>query len=91
MACRFGGEEFVLIMPEASPGVVKERAEDIRRGFAKLKVFHRGQEIESVTVSLGIAMFPGDGDSGQDVLRAADDAMYQAKAQGRNRVVVAQR
>jgi diguanylate cyclase (GGDEF)-like protein len=91
VACRYGGEEFVVILPEASPEVVKERAEDIRRGFSHLQVFHRGQVIESVTVSLGIAMFPTDGATGQDVLRAADDAMYQAKAQGRNRVVVAQR
>jgi diguanylate cyclase (GGDEF)-like protein/PAS domain S-box-containing protein len=90
VACRYGGEEFVLILPEASIEVVKQRAEDIRRGFPKLQIFYRGRVIESVTVSLGIAMFPDDGDTGQDVLRAADDAMYQAKAQGRNRVVVAE-
>jgi diguanylate cyclase (GGDEF)-like protein/PAS domain S-box-containing protein len=90
VACRYGGEEFVLILPEASRKIVKERAEDIRQGCAKLQVFHRGRIIESITVSLGIAMFPEDGGTGQDVLRAADDAMYQAKAQGRNRVVMAQ-
>jgi diguanylate cyclase (GGDEF)-like protein/PAS domain S-box-containing protein len=91
VACRYGGEEFVVILPEASAEVVKERAEEIRRGFSQLQVFHRGQVIESVTVSLGIALFPADGATGQDVLRAADDAMYQAKAQGHNRVEVAQR
>lgn len=90
VACRYGGEEFVVILPEASPEVVKERAEGIREGFSHLRVFHRDHVIESVTVSLGIAMFPADGATGQDVLRAADDAMYQAKALGRNRVVVAQ-
>lgn len=89
VACRYGGEEFVLILPEASREVVMERAEDIREGFRKLQVFHRGRVIESVTISLGVAMFPEDGASGQDVLRAADDALYQAKAQGRNQVVAA--
>ena len=51
---------------------------------------HRGQVLESVTLSLGVAMFPEHGATGRDVLRAADDAMYRAKAQGRNRVVVAE-
>jgi len=88
VACRYGGEEFVLILPEASQEIVRQRAEDIRREFPKLPVMHRGQMLESVTVSLGVAMFPDHGATGQDVLRAADDAMYRAKAQGRNRVVV---
>lgn len=90
VACRYGGEEFVLFLPEALREVVIERAEEIRQGFPKLQVFHRGRVIESVTVSLGVAMYPADGATGQDVLRAADDALYQAKAQGRNRVVAAQ-
>jgi two-component system, cell cycle response regulator len=46
--------------------------------------------LESVTVSLGVAMFPEHGATGRDVLRAADDAMYRAKAQGRNRVLVSE-
>jgi diguanylate cyclase (GGDEF)-like protein len=53
-------------------------------------VVYRGQVLESVTVSVGVAMFPEHGATGRDVLRAADDAMYRAKAQGRNRVVVAE-
>jgi diguanylate cyclase (GGDEF)-like protein/PAS domain S-box-containing protein len=90
VACRYGGEEFVLILPEASQKIVRQRAEEIRRGFPKVPVVHRGQVLESVTVSLGVAMFPEHGATGQDVLRAADDAMYRAKAQGRHRVVVAE-
>ena len=89
VACRYGGEEFVLIMAEASQEIVCQRAEAIRREFQKVPVVHRGQVLESVTVSLGVAMFPEHGVNGRDVLRAADDAMYRAKAQGRNRVVVA--
>jgi len=89
VACRYGGEEFVLILPEASKQVVLERAEEIRRDFANQQIFHRRKVIDSVTVSLGVAMFPENGTTGQDVLRAADDALYQAKAHGRNRVVSA--
>ena len=89
VACRYGGEEFVLILPEASSEIVQQRAEEIRREFPKVPVVHRGQVLESVTVSLGVGMFPKHGATGQDVLRAADDAMYRAKAAGRNRVVVA--
>ncbi len=70
--------------------MVKERPEEIRQGFADLQIYQRGQVLESITLSLGVAMFPEDAASGQDVLRAADDAMCQAKARGRNRVVVAQ-
>jgi diguanylate cyclase (GGDEF)-like protein len=89
IACRYGGEEFVLILAEASQEIVLQRAEDIRREFPKVPVVYRGQVLESVTVSVGVAMFPEHGATGRDVLRAADDAMYRAKAQGRNRVVMA--
>jgi diguanylate cyclase (GGDEF)-like protein len=89
VACRYGGEEFVLILAEASQEIVRQRAEDIRREFPKLPVLYRGQVLESVTLSLGVAMFPDHGATGRDVLRAADDAMYRAKAQGRDQVVLA--
>jgi len=90
VACRYGGEEFVLILPEAPLEVVLTRAEEIRQMVPRLQVFQEGKLLESTTVSLGVAMFPEHGATGQDVLRAADDAMYRAKAQGRNRVVVAE-
>jgi diguanylate cyclase (GGDEF)-like protein len=89
VACRYGGEEFVLILAEVSQEIVCQRAEEIRREFPKVPVLHRGQVLESVTASVGVAMFPEHGVTGRDVLRAADDAMYRAKAQGRNRVLVA--
>lgn len=89
IACRFGGEEFALILPEAQLGVVAERAEQIRMGTRLLSIHYRGQRLPSVTVSLGVAMFPQDGANGGDVLRAADSALYRAKAAGRDRVVLA--
>ena len=88
VACRYGGEEFVLILAEASQDIVCQRAEEIRQEFPKVPVLYRGQVLESVTVSAGVAMFPEHGATGRDVLRAADDAMYRAKAQGRNRVLM---
>jgi len=91
VACRYGGEEFVLIMPEASLQVVQARAEEIREKLPQLQVVNRGQLLESLTVSLGVGIFPEHGVTGEDVLRAADDAMYRAKAAGRNQVVVADR
>lgn len=89
IACRYGGEEFVLIMPEASLDVVQARAEEIRQGVPRLQIFRQGQLLEGTTISLGVAMYPQHGITGEIVLRAADDAMYQAKAQGRNRLVTA--
>jgi diguanylate cyclase (GGDEF)-like protein/PAS domain S-box-containing protein len=90
VACRYGGEEFVLILAEASQEIVLQRAEAIRREFPEVPVWYRGQVLQSVTLSVGVAMFPEHGATGRDVLRAADDAMYRAKAQGRNRVLVAE-
>lgn len=69
--------------------MVLDRSEEIREKVPQLQVLYRGQELESTTVSLGVAMFPEHGDTAEEVLRAADDAMYQAKAAGRNRLVVA--
>ncbi len=89
IACRYGGEEFVLILPEASLDVTLKRAEEIRQGVAQLQVSHRGQVLDRITVSLGVAIFGEHGANGEDLLRAADDAMYRAKEQGRNRVLVA--
>jgi diguanylate cyclase (GGDEF)-like protein/PAS domain S-box-containing protein len=89
IACRYGGEEFVLVMPEAALEVVQARAEAIRQGVPRLQVLRQGKLMESITISLGVAMFPEHGTTAEAMLRAADDAMYQAKAAGRDRVVVA--
>jgi diguanylate cyclase (GGDEF)-like protein/PAS domain S-box-containing protein len=89
IACRYGGEEFVLILPEASLDVTLKRAEEIRQGVAQLHVSHRGQVLNGITVSLGVAILGEHGANGEDLLRAADNAMYRAKEQGRNRALVA--
>ncbi|MGD0970392.1 MAG: GGDEF domain-containing protein, partial [Desulfobaccales bacterium] len=89
IACRYGGDEFVLIMPEASLDITQQRAEEIRREVPHLQVVSQGYPLESSTISLGVAIFPDHGATVEDVLRAADDALYKAKAAGCNRVVVA--
>jgi diguanylate cyclase (GGDEF)-like protein len=89
IACRYGGEEFTLILPGASLQVSKQRAEFIREGVKDLAVSYEGQSLGPVTLSLGVAVFPDHGDTGDAVLRAADQALYQAKQEGRNRVIVA--
>jgi diguanylate cyclase (GGDEF)-like protein len=88
IACRYGGEEFTLIMPSASPVVTLERAERAREKVKRIKVEHNGQWLGELTASFGVAAFPGHGTTAGAVLAAADAALYQAKHEGRDRVVV---
>ena len=87
IACRLGGEEFVLILPEASLDVVQERAATVQSGAHLLSVDFGGQTLGRISVSAGIAVFPEHGNNATALLEAADAAMYQAKREGRNRVV----
>ncbi len=90
IACRYGGEEFVLILPGASLEVSKERAELLRNQVKTLQVKHKDQTLKSVSISLGVAVFPKHGSNADVVLKSADDALYRAKHEGRDRVVVAE-
>jgi len=89
IACRYGGEEFALILPGAPLHIAQARAEGIRQAAARLSVEHQGTSLGAVTLSLGIAVFPDQGATGETVLKAADTALYRAKAEGRDRVVTA--
>jgi diguanylate cyclase (GGDEF)-like protein len=89
IACRYGGEEFALILPGAPLHIAQARAEGIRQAAARLSVEHQGTSLGAVTLSLGIAIFPDHGATGEKVLKAADAALYRAKAEGRDRVVTA--
>ncbi len=89
IACRYGGEEFVLIMPNASLKITKKRAEKLREGVKHLTVEFNNQVLDSLTISLGLAMLPEQGSTGEIILRAADGALYEAKQTGRDRVVIA--
>ncbi len=89
IACRYGGEEFTLILPEITMATLLERAEQIRAGARELEVLHQGKLLGEVTISLGVSYFPQHGKDGETLLQAADAALYQAKRTGRNRVVMA--
>ena len=89
IVCRYGGEEFTLLLPEASIEIARERAEMLRDRVRQMRVEHRGQPLESVTLSLGVAVYPDQGTTAEDIFRAADAALYRAKASGRDRVEMA--
>src|SRR3989449_2060449 len=88
IACRYGGEEFVVILPDASMEVTQQRAERLREEFKRLNVQQRGRSLGPVTLSVGVAVFPEHGSTAEEILRAADHALYQAKAEGRDRVAL---
>ncbi len=87
--CRYGGEEFVLILPEASVEATRLRAEQLRKATALLRLESHGESLEGVTISIGVAGYPDHGDSVEALMRAVDQALYRAKAEGRDRVEVA--
>lgn len=88
IACRFGGEEFTVIMPDASLEVTQRRAETLRKAVEALQV-EGGDSWGGITASIGVAAFPIHARTADDLLAAADSALYEAKRRGRNRVVPA--
>ncbi|KMO41015.1 hypothetical protein VQ02_06430 [Methylobacterium variabile] len=86
VACRIGGEEFAVLLPGASGPEAVARAERIRHAVARLRIPHTGNESGIVTLSLGVAEAVA-GETGGECFSAADAALYEAKRQGRNRVV----
>jgi diguanylate cyclase (GGDEF)-like protein/PAS domain S-box-containing protein len=89
IACRYGGEEFTLIMPEGSAEIAAQRAELLRAAIKKLEVEHRGRTLGSVTASLGVAVFPEHGRTRDALLEAADAALYLSKGAGGDKVTLA--
>ena len=89
VACRYGGEEMTLILPESSLEDTYLKAEKVREAIAELKLNYEGKNIEGLTASFGVACFPDQGITGNSVIQAADAALYRAKAAGRNQVIVA--
>lgn len=85
--CRYGGEEFLLVLPQMSEDNAVERAEQLRSAMAATPVLYGATPI-MVTASFGVATFPRDGRTGDELITAADSALYAAKAAGRNRVNV---
>lgn len=87
IVCRFGGEEFLILMPGASQEVALERAEAWRQAFSETPVEYEGIKY-SATFSAGVATFPEHGLTDEALLQAADRALYRAKDSGRNKVAL---
>jgi diguanylate cyclase (GGDEF)-like protein/PAS domain S-box-containing protein len=88
--CRLGGDEFVLVMPGASLAVARDRAEQLLTDFRRVATDFSGRDESPPSLSMGLAIFPEHATTGVGLLRAADVALYRAKAEGRDRLTVGQ-
>jgi diguanylate cyclase (GGDEF)-like protein len=89
IACRYGGEEFLLLMPGVSLSTARDRAETLRHAVKNLQVKYDGRFLKATSISMGVALFPDHGATGSELIAAADAALYQAKQAGRDRVELA--
>ncbi|MGZ9166684.1 MAG: GGDEF domain-containing protein, partial [Anaerolineales bacterium] len=90
IVCRFGGEEFLILLPNVTTEIAFQIAERWRKSFVGLTVPFEPIEIK-VTLSCGISEFPTDGNTKEGLISTADKALYRAKQTGRNRVVIWQK
>jgi diguanylate cyclase (GGDEF)-like protein len=86
VACRFGGEEFILMFPESDLDNAKERACQLSAQIKRITLNYHGQLMGPISVSAGIAGYPSHGHNSESILRSADKALYEAKMSGRDRV-----
>lgn len=89
VVCRFGGEEFVVLLVDLAPELALRRAEQLLEAVRRLQLSHGGRPLGKLTASLGLAFYPTHGDKPQLLIEAADAALYAAKRGGRDQVVVA--
>lgn len=87
--CRYGGEEFMVVLPQASPAAAAGIAERIRRGIENLAIIHQGQSVGRVAISAGVAGYPDIDSDHEGLVEAADQALYRSKRNGRNCVTLA--
>ncbi len=88
LACRYGGEEFSLIIAEVETEGAHKCVESIREAIKHLSLHNRGQTLGTITVSAGIATYPAHGVNSEDLIRVADEALYRAKKAGRDCIIV---
>jgi len=89
ITCRYGGEEFILILPEANLEVTVQRAERIRTAIKSIRVEYHRQPLGVISVSLGVSVFPEHSSTVEGLVKKADEALYIAKHNGRDRVEIA--
>lgn len=85
---RYGGDEFVIVIPDVSIDVLRERAEQIREEAHEMVIRFRGKKMQNCTISVGATISPKNGDTYETLLQAVDKALYQAKTGGRDRIFV---
>ncbi len=90
IACRFGGEEFTIVLPDVDMDTAALRAEAIRMAVKRLQIVYQGQTLPSVSISLGIACYPIHAASVAELLLRADQALYSSKQHGRDRYTIAE-
>lgn len=88
-ACRYGGEEFVLIFPESTLAFVEKRCAELLKKIEALNIQYLGNPLGILTASIGIVIYPTHGTNVEVLIRAADTALYEAKASGRNQLKIA--
>jgi diguanylate cyclase (GGDEF)-like protein len=88
ISCRYGGDEFVLVLPDSSVADTRHRVEKIRDLVKEKQIRHDGKLLDPITISVGIAAAPEHGSTAAELIQAADHAMYAAKQAGRNRIVI---
>jgi diguanylate cyclase (GGDEF)-like protein len=86
IVCRYGGEEFVILLPEITQERAMEAAERLRQRVATMRLEYRGELLRQISISVGLATYPDLASDAVDLLRMADRALYQAKRAGRNQV-----
>jgi diguanylate cyclase (GGDEF)-like protein len=79
IVCRYGGDEFIIVLPDVTQAVACKRAELICKYARQFHLQFEGQALEAITLSYGVAVFPKDGSISMAILKAADDALYSAK------------
>lgn len=89
IACRYGGEEFLLALPEIGLEKAEDRLESLREMVANLTLFHEGKPLPKITISVGVAFFPAEANSIEPLIKLADAALYSAKQAGRDRIFFA--
>ena len=89
IACRYGGEEFTIVLPDTQLEIANARAESLREAVSLTELQHNGKDLGNVTISLGVASYPQHGATRDTLIKSADEASYQAKQAGKNRVVLA--
>jgi diguanylate cyclase (GGDEF)-like protein len=87
MVCRFGGEEFVLVLTDATRASALRRCEEIRAAIKRVEPAHRGKSLGNPTASFGVALFPDHAEDADSLINASDSALYQAKRAGRDCIV----